>query len=696
MPEENRVSLIERLSRLPAAVWLMMIFAVLTVLKSYWLYHTTGPTYFYDEMLYKQNAEFIFKGQLFRDSVYPPLYSIFLSPAFFSKGRWYEWMIFINILLSSAVIFPVYLISKSLLPKPVSFLPVVIAALLPFQAVYPSMLLSENLFLPLFLFAIYFSLRNDGKGWASGMPVGVLLAFCYLTKYLFLPAIPLLLFVWWVIPLLNKDFEGKSIREKLQIKRLTAAIAGFLIAYLPWLIYAHYSGISVGNAMGLWYVDSYKKGIEKGIEIGLLTVNRASPDIGSLVLWVGAYGAYLTLAIAPFLCILFLYTTGFLFRKSGIELRERIFFFTVIALSLGYFLIAIQHSWSAEYNYPKPLYLIGRYLMFLTPLYIIGATIGLYRLSSNIGQPTNRKIITASLISLILVYFAQRLLYGQLIWRLPGWFADIPFNSPDSFIYKRQFPLLIVLLTIFLTGMFLMAGRMKNILGSRRTLPFVAGLLIIFQLSVFYNVCQRTMRPASWPLHGRILAPIFNKEFDEGVKSIAVVYDIPRLSASNFLHSLGFWNVPEAKVQLMPFGELPNKISPVAKRYFLSSTRYDHPYAFAYDIGDTRFYLYDTNQKDMRIPPPVLEDFGPRSTIAGKGFNIQASGHSVLWLHTRYATSTTVVTFDDRELETTVGSDYFLSAHVPDKLFRIPAEHHVCLLDKTSGMKSNCMVFKVR
>jgi len=96
----------------------------------------------------------------------------------------------------------------------------------------------------------------------------------------------------------------------------------------------------------------------------------------------------------------------------------------------------------------------------------------------------------------------------------------------------------------------------------------------------------------------------------------------------------------------------------------------------------------------MHVPAPIVEGYGPRSTKAGKGFNIQPSGSSAIWLRTRYATSATVIIFNGHELETTVGSGV-VTAVVPDNLFSKTGEYRIYLLDKAWGNKSNSVVFKV-
>src|SRR3990172_1544565 len=80
-----------------------------------------GPRILSDELIYRIDAEKIFHGELFSTTHYPPFYPLLLSVAFFSKAHWYEWMLYINVLLSSLILIPVWLISLRFLPRAASF-----------------------------------------------------------------------------------------------------------------------------------------------------------------------------------------------------------------------------------------------------------------------------------------------------------------------------------------------------------------------------------------------------------------------------------------------------------------------------------------------------------------------------------------------------------------------------------------------
>ena len=97
---------------------------------------------------------------------------------------------------------------------------------------------------------------------------------------------------------------------------------------------------------------------------------------------------------------------------GGTRDPEKLFFFSLITFTIGYFLLGIQHSWGANYNYPIPQYVLGRYLMHLTPLYFIAAIVALYTLSKHISFFKGSSIVMIVLVSFIKHKVAMAFLRG--------------------------------------------------------------------------------------------------------------------------------------------------------------------------------------------------------------------------------------------------------------------------------------------
>lgn len=61
----------------------------------------------------------------------------------------------LNIICSSMIVIATWMIARQLLDYKQSIICTIIAVLLPFHYVFPRFIMSENLFYPLFLFAIF-------------------------------------------------------------------------------------------------------------------------------------------------------------------------------------------------------------------------------------------------------------------------------------------------------------------------------------------------------------------------------------------------------------------------------------------------------------------------------------------------------------------------------------------------------------
>jgi hypothetical protein len=120
-----------------------------------WDHADFGPFSFLDELLYKRNAESIFRGLPYHSFHYPPLYPLVLSAAFWFPSSWYEAMLLINAVIASTVVFPIWWISRAFLTFRQSWMVLLIVILLPYGFAYPPILWSENLFIPLLCLAIY-------------------------------------------------------------------------------------------------------------------------------------------------------------------------------------------------------------------------------------------------------------------------------------------------------------------------------------------------------------------------------------------------------------------------------------------------------------------------------------------------------------------------------------------------------------
>lgn len=149
---------------------LMVIFILFILVKSLLSLKFPSPWIFADETAYAETARNVLGGQLFSNlkycQTYPPGYSIILSVAYLFSDDMvviYRIMLFINCIITSSIIFPSYFILNKFCNRHTSFLGSVTITALPSTVLYTFVLMSENLFIPLFMFSGWFLLESYSK-----------------------------------------------------------------------------------------------------------------------------------------------------------------------------------------------------------------------------------------------------------------------------------------------------------------------------------------------------------------------------------------------------------------------------------------------------------------------------------------------------------------------------------------------------
>ena len=508
------------------------IFLMLVVAKCILISGTTGPIII-DEVIYKENALKIFREQFLDTTHYPPLYSVLQSAAFFSEKHWYGAMLFINAVVSSTVVIPAWMLAKEFLPGPLALIAVIITALWPFHATYSRVLMSENLYVPLFLFSIYVLMKMDSADRRSSLVfhalLGVLTALAYLTRHIHLVAIPALVILWLVRPLFREDATRRAVFERSRLLELLAFFAGFALAYSPWLVYAHHAGLSVCEAMGKKYV----------------TVRLAAATLSSLMLWTSFYLSYIILACAPYLLFFSLYGFRALSRSTRYSRRETFFLTVVLLLSSVFLATAIQHSWIAIYNYPQPNRVMGRYLMHLSPLYLILFMIGLNKMRDEFDSLHVSTIVLAALLSCGAILFSWGVLFRSPMWHLKFDFV----NSPDGVSYQFTIFTALMLLAVVVMAVILAFGRKNPTTARRFVLPFSVFVIVFVQIASCFGAYHWSVLRDREIVHGKVLAEFLQDEVKKKAHKITLVCDTPSASASAALvlsYSLKFWlSLPE-------------------------------------------------------------------------------------------------------------------------------------------------------
>lgn len=100
-----------------------------------------------------------------------------------------------------------------------------------------------------------------------------------------------------------------------------------------------------------------------------------------------------------------------------------------------------------------------------------------------------------------------------------------------------------------------------------------------------------------------------------------------------------------------------------------------------------------------RAGAPIIKDYGPKSTVAGKGFNIQANGEAAMWLHLLNASTSTVIEIGDHALVpntvTQDGEVTKITTFVPLHLYVQTGTYEIRVLDQASGTRSEKVLLSI-
>ncbi|MEI8047711.1 MAG: glycosyltransferase family 39 protein [Bacteroidota bacterium] len=508
----------------------------------------TGPTIIKDELLYKENAELLFNGKYFYHPIYPPLYSLVISIAFFFKN-WYESIQIINCITSTLLIIPIWMISRMFVSYTKSLIILLLTVLLPFQAIYPGYVMSENLFLFIFAFTVYFSIQGSNTTYLKAGLFGISLGLGYLTKYLMLPAIPILIFFWLLLPITTKNIQFKIFKLKhFWINCLLLAFC-FLITMLPWIFFSQKSNIRFSDAFGFFFTDNK---VLANISTNFFSNER---NLNSLLMWGSAYASYIILALSPFLTTLMIYFSSVRvtnYKKTDFKFEH--ISLLLISLLLMYWLVSTQHSFRAAYNYPNPAYLLGRYLMHLTPLFLVIGIISIDKIFNKSISLKKNYTIVAILIMIILMLFSRNILYKNWIWIFKSSFANSTFNSPDSLFYKIDLNFNLSIILISVLGLMLIIAKKIEIKKTKFILALFATILVLWQSLIFINASERIKNNISG-IHARKFAGYLKNNFTK--KEETTVYYSVRYLWPKYWESVSyFWGAP--KLNYIPVeGKIP-------------------------------------------------------------------------------------------------------------------------------------------
>lgn len=644
-----------------AAIYITLVGAKLLLLE-----RALSAFNFPDEWLYRQAAEDLARHSSLplnpfpytQPYPYPPLYPLLIAPAFLFTD-WFGSLLRINALVSSLTVIPVWLIARTVLGRPLALLAVVVSATEPYQVIYPRMVFSENLYLPLFLLAVALIVALPRLPLAHrAVALGVVLGLCQLTRHLNLVLLPVFAGLFFV-------FHGRSWRA-LGVLAIVVAIV-----VTPWVALCVGWGNGVGQAVGL--------GIAVGQLDGRPSDIRALAE--SLPLWLAVYTMTLWLLAAPYLPALL--SGRWWAGPSAGPLRRLAIVLaltttTVTATAATFLWLYFSSDWRAAY-------VEERYVSYALPLVPALALAILARASLPRGWRT-WGMYAAGLTVSVSAYLV--LLTGQVWPEHP--FVRHPVTSPHLAALTPDKSALVSIAGLLLMGSLVLTlplrrwGRPVCIAG------LAAGLLLINGASVIrLTAAMDLLQSSAYP--GRILAPHVLTAWD-GTHPVTVWLDRgnPGLpSTPSISGSIRFWT--GAAPEMVVLDELP---PPGASGLLLSRGGYQNPLD-RYTVNGTSIGVY-------RLPltsviQPVILQLGPAEIQAGESFYQQADGSSAAWLLVSGLTASTVVVLDGVERSSNVDIDHGLvSCVVPASVTAQPGRHMLTVRDTLTGQESDPVWLTVR
>ena len=351
----------------------ILLFIAIFIAKALLSLPFYSPFIMMDEVYYDSVAQNVLDGKLYAKflpyfGTTPPGYSIFLSLAYlFSQDKdiAYHIMLAINALVGSSIIFPTYFILRKFCEPFISILGSLLVAVLPVVSLFSFILMSENLFIPLFVFSIWLIIES----YERGGPVWEILAsfsvvFIYITRSTGIAMLAGFVAAFMYYAFISRKSKGFF----ALVKEKKVLLLSFIVFLALWLIYTSYC-----VPYGRYSIGSPYKA--ESAYTGRIASAFTHFDVmkGYVISLVREFD-YLALATYFIIVFFLFYYLRSLIRRKGLDnpLYISIIYFVISALGL----LAISTTFMS-YSYTRMMYEVyGRYIEAIVPPVFIFSIIG--------------------------------------------------------------------------------------------------------------------------------------------------------------------------------------------------------------------------------------------------------------------------------------------------------------------------------
>ncbi len=580
---------------------LVIFFVILVIIKVYISLLFSSPFNFGDEAIYEIQARSIFNNNFQAQSGYPIGYPLVLSIAYHLSSEKlviYHLILIINSLLVTSIVFPIFFILRKYCDILYSIVGAIVISCLPEINVYSFMLMSENLFIPLFYFALWFlleAIESDKKHWQmfAGFSI-VALFFIRNTGIAMILGLIFLFFVFSIFETKNKTFFPFLSRTGfLWLSGFLTFLSGILFYYIKNL-----NVISYKNDGYILVLISNFSSIDGLIETCFAFLNEFAYIIICL--------NFLTIFIIGIFLLLFIQTQDYSKFKQNIEkcgqkkdekthsltsLKILIVFF--LCVSFFTIIITMTHMLGLEEIYNVPNYsILGRYIDPIIPgIYLFGF-LGLKQIFFA-QKNQNSKI----LISLLIINLGTLLIFT----------ISNPFNYYNklniySILYIEEFLTRFPLIIFALIGLLLSSFISYTIIKREKNIYIIHFYIIICVLISSFYIINIELSQSNQAGQFSDIGRYFD-QLEE--KNIYILWDSGDLSAIQQIHFglTQFW----CKYSLIPFsphdeisGEFKNRTQ--LADYLISMQSFDMPIVLSSKSG-YKLYQISSNpgQKDSLL-----------------------------------------------------------------------------------------------
>jgi len=465
-------------------IWkkLVLIYFVIVLVKVLLSYFIPSISSFSDGYFYAKAARsFFLEGSFLVHGIdfgktlllYPIVLSV--SYLFNDMNLVYFSMKAINVIISSLIIFPTFLLAKEFLSRKRALKIAFLVSIIPVNFVFSNYLMAENLLYPLFLFAVYFIYKSfaDNNLWMYALA----LIFSGLSVFTKLNSVVLFL-VMFIMPFVSYFILKKKINKIMFIVPLLVVLGSIFL----------FSNI-LNSVLVQYYLNYYNSGI-------LFDMIKGNYP------WFNLIAKFLLSISVVFLGSgLIFFLMSFFIKLRNYKTKVLVW----ITLLVSFFVLAIgaNHGVISRYDFFKwlPHRPIGRYLDLILPLIIILGFIGFKYFEMEYKKNKDK------LVNLLWI-FTPLALYSSLLVFFPlfpinnmslTWLGGLKYASDYLFFGIRSFGISYSFYSLFGFGLFfiLLLGGVyflyrKDLLKMDKLYVFIVMFFVLSSVSAYavsyYNV----------------------------------------------------------------------------------------------------------------------------------------------------------------------------------------------------------------